>query len=77
MFQIRTLAKAISDQLTSYKRLRNINSCDWTHCNLACNPDVDPGVLEFVTSRLTGPVCLPPGGKWTCPIPPTVLCPKN
>ena len=67
MFQVHKIAAAISDQLTVYKRQRNIRPCDWTHCNLACNPDISPEILEYITSRQTAPQCLSPGEKWTCP----------
>ena len=72
MFQVHKIAAAISDQLTVYKRQRNIRPCDWTHCNLACNPDISPEILEYITSRQTAPQCLSPGEKWTCPIPQSV-----
>ena len=76
MFEMKSVVNDISDQLKSYKKLRGIRPCDWTHCNLACNPEIPSEVVEYITSRQTGPSCLAPGEKWACPIPSYVQCPE-
>ena len=77
MFQMHSFVNDISEQLKDYKRLRGIKPCDWTHCNIACNPDIPPEVVDYITKRQTGPSCLAAGETWACnPIPSYVHCPE-